>query len=491
MSIPGSNLDFTRFFHAAIAHLACRPDCSSQTWQFQQDPAVQATWAELMLPKSKMDEARRDLGRVRLRSKHLLRVPKDHICRRKLVLACCLGMAAVFQTLLCLAPKIQSHTGRFVYCCTMMVMYTMARGNDYGQLKGIAMRTLERFNRPAAFGNLRLWGAVSWGIAHPTLGYLLDVEHGHLELLFIGNAVAASLAVASFSLLLRSKWTDEGGAALGFEGDSAANSSQTESAQAPRASVLEVMKIVCSRPDMITWLLCAATQAMGMQHVSQFLFLYMEERFHSSDILMGFSVTITVLFEIPIFAFSEKLLPRLGPTILIAIAMGSFVVRVLGYTIVPSAGWMLFLEPLHGVTYSCFTLATVHYLNEHVPMHMISTAQGFMSSVAAAGSALGAVLGGWIMDMENGGVLLFRADSVIMAQNCRDNLFSEEKLCKETYWSGRTLLMEFKPWHLGSESPSRFPSDDANLSRLVGEERKERKAYTDDSGIGWDSLRSG
>ena len=35
--------------------------------------------------------------------------------------------------------------------------------------------------------------------------------------------------------------------------------------------------------------------------------------------------------------------------------------------------------------------------------------------------------------------------------------------------------MEFKPWHLGSESPSRFPSDDANLSRLVGEERKERK----------------
>ena len=25
------------FFHAAIAHLAFRPDCSSQTWQFQQD----------------------------------------------------------------------------------------------------------------------------------------------------------------------------------------------------------------------------------------------------------------------------------------------------------------------------------------------------------------------------------------------------------------------------------------------------------------------
>ena len=60
MSIPGSGTDFTGargiskrdlspieevlfaslppgFFHAAIAHLACRPDCSSQWWQFEKD----------------------------------------------------------------------------------------------------------------------------------------------------------------------------------------------------------------------------------------------------------------------------------------------------------------------------------------------------------------------------------------------------------------------------------------------------------------------
>lgn len=336
-------------------------------------------------------------------------VVADRTGRRKLVLACCVFLAATCQTLLCLTPKIESHMGRFMYCCVITIMYTVARGNDYGQLKGIAMRTLERFNRPAAFGALRLWGAVSWGIAHPVLGYLLDVEHGQLKLLFVGNAVAALLAVACFSLLLRSKWTDEQAEMEPLQSHAA----QTE--PTPKASVLEVMKIICSRFDMIAWLLCAATQAMGMQHVMQFLFLYMEKRFHSTDILMGFSVTVTVLFEVPIFAFSERLTPKLGPTVLIAIAIGSFVVRVFGYTIVPSAAWMLLLEPLHGVTFSCFTLATVHYLNEHVPMHMISTAQGFMSSVTAAGSAIGAILGGWVMDKPNGGVILFRADSVIMS----------------------------------------------------------------------------
>eukprot|EP00435_Cladocopium_sp_Y103_P071650 s25_g38.t1 len=65
------------FFHAAIAHLAFRPDCSSQTWQFQQDPAVQATWAELRLPKSKMDEvlaARPDLFARSVSSKPIIRL---------------------------------------------------------------------------------------------------------------------------------------------------------------------------------------------------------------------------------------------------------------------------------------------------------------------------------------------------------------------------------------------------------------------------------
>ena len=293
-----------------------------------------------------------------------------------------------------------------MYCCFITILYALSRGNDpgeCGQLKGIAMRTLERFGRPAAFGALRLWGAVSWGVAHPLLGYLLDAEHGHVEILFIGNALAAVLFVACFSLLLRASWADEDASELGVV------------EARPKASVLGVMKILCARWDMISWLLCAAAIGMGMQHVMQFLFLCMKKRFQATDSLMGLSVTLTVVLEVPIYAFSERLVAKLGPTMLIAIAMGSFVVRVFGYTFVPSAGWMLLLEPLHGVTFSCFTLASVHYLNEYVPMHMISTAQGFMSFVNAADSAVGAILGGWLMDKANGGVILFQADGVIMS----------------------------------------------------------------------------
>eukprot|EP00933_Yihiella_yeosuensis_P045535 TRINITY_DN4092_c0_g8_i1.p1 TRINITY_DN4092_c0_g8~~TRINITY_DN4092_c0_g8_i1.p1 ORF type:complete len:251 (-),score=41.78 TRINITY_DN4092_c0_g8_i1:66-818(-) len=57
MSIPGSDVDFTGFFHAVIANLACRPDCSNQLYHLGQDPAVQATWAALGQPKSQTKEA--------------------------------------------------------------------------------------------------------------------------------------------------------------------------------------------------------------------------------------------------------------------------------------------------------------------------------------------------------------------------------------------------------------------------------------------------
>eukprot|EP00437_Effrenium_voratum_P038486 CAMPEP_0181469960 /NCGR_PEP_ID=MMETSP1110-20121109/38298_1 /TAXON_ID=174948 /ORGANISM="Symbiodinium sp., Strain CCMP421" /LENGTH=344 /DNA_ID=CAMNT_0023594903 /DNA_START=311 /DNA_END=1342 /DNA_ORIENTATION=- len=326
-----------------------------------------------------------------------------------------------FQTLLCLAPYIADHGLRFAYCCFIMVTYTAARGNDYGQLRGIAMRALERFGRQNSYGNLRLWGAVSWGIAHPVLGWLLDLAHKNLTLLYVGNVLSGCLAVACFSKLLRSEWTDEGASASATQlpavaGEASEATDAARADEAPqRASVWEVMRIVCGKPEMVAWLLCAATMALGMQHVFQFLFLFMEQRFHSTDVVMGLSVTVTVLFEVPIFAYSEWIVPKLGPTKLIAIAMIGFIVRVFGYTIVPSAGWIMVLEPLHGVTYSCFTLATVHYLNDHVPMHMISTAQGFMSSVSAVGSAAGALMGGWIMDRKDGGLLMFRIDTVIMS----------------------------------------------------------------------------
>lgn len=344
----------------------------------------------------------------------------DKTGRRKEVLCCCITLSAIFQTMLYFAPHFQNHWSRFVYCCVMSTSYTILRGNDYSQLRGVTMRCLSRCNRQTAYGKLRLWGAVSWGIAHPLLGWLLDAEHGDLFPLFAGNALAATTVVVCIMFLLRSEWTDEQvpsevSPSSECQADNAVSEIGSSSLAGPKASMREVLSIICSSPEMLSMLVCSAACSMGMQHVFNFLFLFMKERFQAPDSLMGASVTVTVLFEVPIFALGESLVPKLGPVVLISIAMASFAVRVLGYTLVPSAALLLFLEPLHGVTYSCFTLATVHYVNDHVPMRIISTTQGLMSSVTGLGSAIGVIFGGWVMDQPDGGLLLFRSDAVVMS----------------------------------------------------------------------------
>ena len=68
---------------------------------------------------------------------------------------------------------------------------------------------------------------------------------------------------------------------------------------------------------------------------------------------MGWTVVLTVAFEIPLFQIAPLRLKAWGPGILIPMAAVSYVVRVFGYSLIPEGhvAYVLCLEPLHGVTY--------------------------------------------------------------------------------------------------------------------------------------------
>eukprot|EP00960_Hanusia_phi_P044085 756461-Hanusia_phi.AAC.7 len=104
-------------------------------------------------------------------------------------------------------------------------------------------------------------------------------------------------------------------------------------------------------------------------------------------------VVVTVVFEIPIFNHSDWILKHINVHFLVVIAAVSYIVRVVCYTLF-SNPWrkdeveskrggiggeskdeeslrrrvrlmfVLFVEPLHGVTYACAQLAGVHYAAE-------------------------------------------------------------------------------------------------------------------------------
>ena len=66
--------------------------------------------------------------------------------------------------------------------------------------------------------------------------------------------------------------------------------------------------------------------------VERFLFIYLIDELGASTALCGGTVLLTVLFEIPIFHYYDKIETSIGRGGVLTIAYICYVVRVFGYT---------------------------------------------------------------------------------------------------------------------------------------------------------------
>ena len=136
---------------------------------------------------------------------------------------------------------------------------------------------------------------------------------------------------------------------------------------------------------------------MATSLVEGLVFIFFVNDLHASKSLCGISVLITVLFEIPIFYYSDYIVNFFPNHVLMGIAHVAYVIRVVGYTLIPNPWWLLLLEPLHGVTYACFQLSSVAIASDLATNKLQSTAQGLRSACLNLGAAVGYVTGGYIM----------------------------------------------------------------------------------------------
>jgi hypothetical protein len=159
---------------------------------------------------------------------------------------------------------------------------------------------------------------------------------------------------------------------------------------------------------------CCVALAAGTSVVEKLVFLFFTEDLGASLFLCGVSVLVTVVFEVPIFAYGTPLLERLGSPALLGLAALAYVTRVVGYTLVPSPWLLLALEPLHGVTFSCFKMAKVQYVAAATPPGLEASGQILMGSVTSLGGSLvGAMAGGWV-EQRFGARALYRGAAAVI-----------------------------------------------------------------------------
>ena len=115
------------------------------------------------------------------------------------------------------------------------------------------------------------------------------------------------------------------------------------------------------------------------------------------------AVASTVLFELPIFYASPWVLRTIGPEVSMILACAAFIVRTIGYGLVPRMGWfVLCLDMLHGISFACSQIASVEFIAKAMPNTYEASGQGLLLVIRGAGATIGLFFGGMIEDAIGG-----------------------------------------------------------------------------------------
>lgn len=227
-------------------------------------------------------------------------------------------------------------------------------------------------DRKAEYGKQRMWGAVGWGIAAAIAGGMID-RYG-LAAGFTGFlAFMAVMLIASRYLHIAD--VGIGGKFWGGFG------------------------LIASNPAWVTFLLTVFVVGIGAGVTNHFLMLYLSD-LGASETMMGWSLVVATVSEIPLFFFSHRLLKRWGAPGVLMIALGANVIRLAAFAVMPDAWAVLPINLLHGFAFSAMWAAGVTYAGDLAPAGMGATAQGLFSGVnMGLGAASGALIGGLLYDL--------------------------------------------------------------------------------------------
>lgn len=112
------------------------------------------------------------------------------------------------------------------------------------------------------------------------------------------------------------------------------------------------------------------TLSMGISVVDNLAFIFFDS-LGASNRMDGMTVLFTTVFETPVFYIAPLLLAKWGPGKLLLSAGVAYIIRVVGYTLVPDGtvgmSIILALETLHGLTYAGSKTGSVEFIAQIIP----------------------------------------------------------------------------------------------------------------------------
>lgn len=235
-----------------------------------------------------------------------------------------------------------------------------------------------------AYGQLRLWGS---------LGFLAAVAGGGALFQVSGYGVMIAATTAALLASAAAAWAIPAPPIMA------------------RRRVLRGWRAILATPDLWLFLVavllgqtaCAAYDGCFSLHLHRLGF---------GDRFVGAAWATGVAAEIGLLGLSGRLIARFGAERLLAFSFATAAVRWALLGRVTSAFAILALQPLHGITFSCFYASGVMIMRARAQHETPTTAQGLYSACVSAGTVIGLSMAGRIFDRFGGAALFSVAGAV-------------------------------------------------------------------------------
>jgi PPP family 3-phenylpropionic acid transporter len=252
--------------------------------------------------------------------------------------------------------------------------------------------TLVTLENPGNYGKIRVGGTIGWGIMVLTAGYLID--HSGIGLPIIFYLTIAFNLLFLLIIVIMPKTHSQ---------------SPNPRQQASMGKVFELLR----QPGFLLFLLVVIIWGIGESSISGFLFLHIKSLGGSST-LMGTALSVSLIGEILVFSFADKIQARVEPYKMVLTAFIVLFAWLSGLSLIKDPNAIPFFQVFGGAGYALLLSGSVAYVNDRAPREIGTTAQAIRGGVfSGLGVGIGSIISGRLYE-QVGSALLFRYMSLIV-----------------------------------------------------------------------------
>lgn len=282
------------------------------------------------------------------------------------------------------------------------------------------------------FGELRLWGCVSWGISVLLTSALLDAWDSidAVWWVFLGLSPFTFCATNSLMRLVY----DDAGPRKPPKGKAGAQATTDMSG----------LSRLLTMPMHVALMVSVFATGALFATLNTYVYIWMRDVLDAPYIVIGVAFLAVNMCEVPCFLYSTAVHSTIGVHGVMYVSAAAYMVRLVAYAyFVRNAWWTILFEPMHALTFS-LPLGTLGAFTTNLADEARAprpSAQGFRQGTLNAGRAVGFLASAWLYTTYDPDVLF-----AVMAFTAVPILFASVVMMHMFAWYGGKMdLMTKRP----------------------------------------------